>query len=114
MRTSRSNLGRTLRVGVEFRGMPGGSSLVALLAVVAATAVAMPGNAASRDTVSSSHPEVQWSGSLDRPAPFGCKSPRGCDKHSFDVVAPRGAWITVTVGGDQNASLRVTTSDGQL
>ena len=95
--------------------MTGGRSLLAVLAAAMVLPATVPGHAASTDTVSSQHRAIHWKGQLDRPAPFGCNAPNlGCDQHSFVVVAPRGAWITVSVAGDPNANLRVTTSGGEL
>ena len=95
--------------------MSGGRSLLALLAAAMVLPATVPGQAAAPDTVSAGHRAVHWSGVLEGPAPAGCNGPNlGCDRHNFVVVAPRGAWITVSVAGDPNASVRVTTSDGEL
>jgi hypothetical protein len=57
---------------------------------------------------------MDWNGKLDAPAPLGCRNASlGCDRHTFVVAATRGTWITVSIDV-QDASLRVTTSSGQL
>ena len=94
--------------------MAGGRWLLSLCAGGLVVSTFVPGSAASPDTVSSAHRSVHWRGSLPGSAPFGCALPNlGCDSHTFVVDAARGSWITVSVD-DPSASLRVTSSDGQL
>lgn len=96
-------------------GMPGGRSLLSLLAVGLAACVSMPGHAASSDVVSARHRTTHWDGTLSGAAPLGCAAPNlGCDRHAFAVDAPQGSWITVSVATAESVNLRVTTSDGRL
>lgn len=93
--------------------MRGVRSLLGVVAVVAVGA-AVPGNAASQNTLSAKHRTVHWSGTLTGSAPLGCNNANlGCDRYSFVVAAPRGAWVTVSVDAP-DANLRVTTSSGEL
>ncbi len=82
---------------------------LALTAIVAVVAVALPSQAAPAPPVlSKAQPTVTWRGVVDRPAPADCGSPNlGCDLTTLVVSAPKGTWITVSL--DEGSShLRVT------
>lgn len=84
---------------------------IALAAMTLLCAVlAVPGQAAEspRQALTSSRHPVTWSGTLKTPDPFGCGGAvsRGCDSTALDVVASKGAWITISVN-ESTAYLRV-------